>query len=74
MSFDWANALLFRLTGSAPAASRRDGGDGHRPDRQSETAHEPNYNHMFSVAKNLNPDWRTITLNVVRDASAPSTC
>jgi hypothetical protein len=35
---------------------------------------KPNYDHMFSVAKNLNPDWRTITLNVVRDASAPSTC
>jgi hypothetical protein len=48
MSFDWANALLFRLTGSAPAASRRDGGDGHRRDRQSETAHETELrSHVF---------------------------
>ncbi|MBV8706184.1 MAG: PepSY domain-containing protein [Acidobacteriaceae bacterium] len=70
MSFDWANALLFRLTGSTPAASGRDRA-GRPHGRASGTGHEPNYNRLFTVTKSLNSDWRTITLNVVRDANAP---
>ncbi|HEX4227864.1 MAG TPA: PepSY-associated TM helix domain-containing protein [Bryobacteraceae bacterium] len=72
MSFGWANALLFRLTGSVPAAAGREGGDrrAHRDDH-SVVGREPNYDHLLNVAKTLNPDWRTITLNVARGASAP---
>ncbi|MBV9227147.1 MAG: PepSY domain-containing protein [Acidobacteriaceae bacterium] len=70
MSFDWANALLFRLTGSTPAASGRDRA-GRPHGRASGTGHEPNYSRLFTVTKSLNADWRTITLNVVRDANAP---
>ena len=73
MSFDWANALLFRLTGSAPAAAgNRDAGDRRPPrGRPSEAGQEPNYDHLFAAAKGINPDWRSITLNVVRNAGAP---
>lgn len=68
MSFDWANALLFRLSGSDFAAGARGG----RPDphpKQSGVRSDPDYGHLFAVAKALNPDWRTITLNITRDAS-----
>jgi len=42
MSFDWANAMLFRLTGSTRATSGG-AGDQRRPHaRQSGTADEPN--------------------------------
>jgi uncharacterized iron-regulated membrane protein len=69
MSFDWANALLFRLTGSVPAASGRGGGHSHGS--RSGTGHEPNYDRLFAIAKTLNPAWRTITLNVAQDAKSP---
>src|SRR5947209_10349879 len=61
MSFDWANVLLFRLAGSAPPVGRREAGDQrpHRPDRG--VSNQPNYDHLFAVAKTLNPDWGTIT-------------
>jgi uncharacterized iron-regulated membrane protein len=71
MSFDWANALLFRWTGSTPAASGREGGARRPHDRNSGTGHEPNYSDLFTIAKTLNPDWRTITLNVAHEANAP---
>jgi len=71
MSFDWANALLFRLTGSSVAASGRDGGERRPHARESRTAAEPNYLNIFMTAKTLDPDWRTITLNVAHDANAP---
>jgi uncharacterized iron-regulated membrane protein len=70
MSFDWANALLFRLTGSTPASGRR-GGD--RPHGQTDFAQEPNYDKMLAAAKALNPNWRTITLNIARDSQSPVT-
>lgn len=70
MSFDWANALLFRLSGSTPPARAR-GGDVRSQGRDSGTANDPNYEYLFTAAKSLNPDWRTITLTVVRDANAP---
>jgi uncharacterized iron-regulated membrane protein len=77
MSFDWANALLFRLTGSVPPTfgrpASKSGAGGGRPadSHQLWSAHEPNYEYMLTAAKSLNPDWRTITLNVVRDPNAP---
>jgi hypothetical protein len=70
MSFDWANALLFRLSGSGLAANSR-GGETHSHTRQSGTGNDPNYERLLMLAKSFNPDWRTITLNVARDASAP---
>src|SRR5947209_16669029 len=71
MSFDWANVLLFRLAGSAPPVGRRDAGD-QRPHRhERELSNQPNYDHLFAVATTLNPGWRTITLNVARDANTP---
>jgi uncharacterized iron-regulated membrane protein len=68
MSFDWANTLLFRLTGSTPAAR---GGDRHPQRRDSQAGIEPNYEYLFTVATTLNLNWRTITLNVAHDANAP---
>jgi uncharacterized iron-regulated membrane protein len=72
MSFGWANVLLFRLTGSVPGVAGREGGDrrAHRDD-DATVGRDPNYDHLFNVAKTLNPDWRTITLNVARGASTP---
>jgi uncharacterized iron-regulated membrane protein len=72
MSFDWANALLFRLTGSTPAAAGREGGNRRSHGRNSGTGHELDYDHLFTIAKTLNPDWRTITLSIVRDTGAPA--
>jgi uncharacterized iron-regulated membrane protein len=72
MSFDWANALLFRITGSTPAPSGRRGGD--RPSRgQSDLGQEPDYDKMLVAAKALNSNWRTITLNLARDSQSPLT-
>ena len=74
MSFDWANALLFRLSGSPlPNAAGRDEGGRRAHGKKSETGLAPNYNQLFATAKGINPDWRTITINVVRDANAPLT-
>jgi uncharacterized iron-regulated membrane protein len=70
MSYSWANALLFRLAGSTPAATGREGGDRRPLGRQSTAGPEPNYDQMFTVARGLNSGWHTITLNVARDASA----
>jgi len=66
MSFEWANALLFQLSGSALPAGAR-GGERHPQFRQSRSGIEPNYEHLFMVAKQLNPDWRTITLGIAAD-------
>jgi uncharacterized iron-regulated membrane protein len=72
MSFDWANALLFRLTGSTPPASGRDRGDRRQLGGPTTVGYEPNYDRLFIAARGLDPNWRTITLNVVR-RSAPQT-
>lgn len=71
MSFDWANALLFRLSGSSTAVHARN--DSNRPSNsgRSEPSHDPNYEHLFTVAKRLDPDWHTITLNVAASPAAP---
>jgi uncharacterized iron-regulated membrane protein len=51
MSFEWANALLFRLSSSTPAASGRDGGrERSGRNEQSEAGPEPNYDH-FSLPR-----------------------
>jgi uncharacterized iron-regulated membrane protein len=72
MSFDWANALLFKLSGSPlPNAAGRDGGDRRPHGKQPETGHEPNYDRLFAAAKGINPDWRTIAISVVKDSNAP---
>ena len=73
MSFGWANTLLFRLTGSTPAALGRDGGNRRLRSGQPGNGREPNYDRMFTVAKGLNSGWRTITLNIARDAKAQVT-
>ena len=70
MSFNWANALLFRLTGSAPPASGRDRGDSRQHGGPPTVGYEPNYDRLFIATRGLEPNWRTITLNVVR-GSAP---
>ncbi|HEX4773270.1 MAG TPA: PepSY-associated TM helix domain-containing protein [Bryobacteraceae bacterium] len=67
MSFEWANVLLFRLTASTPPSAS--GRDSHHT--QSAAANEPNYEYLFMLVRTLNPDWRTITLNVARDARSP---
>jgi uncharacterized iron-regulated membrane protein len=70
MSYSWANALLFRMSGSALPGGR-DGGDRRPQGRESRAGVDPNYEYLFLAAKTVNPDWRTITLNVARDANAP---
>src|SRR5206468_1026323 len=71
MSFDWANALLFRLTGSQPTAAARGSRDrGSRDHRDGAIGYEPNYNRLFTAAMTLNPDWRTISLAVGHNAGA----
>ena len=71
MSFQWANALLFRLSGSTPAIQDRGRGEGraHRQDRF--IGNEPDYEHLLAITKTFDPNWRTITMNVVRDANSP---
>lgn len=69
MSFDWANALLFRLTGSVPASARN--GDRGPRGRQPQGGPEPDYDRLFTAAKTLQSDWRTITLSMTRGASTP---
>lgn len=71
MSFNWANALLFRLSGSTPAVGGRDGGDRRSLGRQSGSGQEPNYDQLLAAATRLNPSWHTITLNLARDATSP---
>lgn len=73
MSFGWANALLFRLSGSAPPAFGRDGAGRRAQARDSAAGPEPNYDYLLTAAKTLNPAWRTITLNVTRDGGGPVT-
>ncbi len=71
MSFEWANALLFRLSGSPPPAFGRDGGQRRPNGPQIPAVVEPDYDFLFTAARKLNPDWRTITINVARDSKAP---
>ena len=44
---------------------------GPRGERNSAIGREPNYDRLFSAAMGLNPEWRTITLNVARIPNAP---
>lgn len=70
MSFDWANKLLFQLTGSTAPVGRREGE--RRPHGVSvQRGQQPNYEHLFTVARSFTPDWRTITINVSDDTNAP---
>ena len=71
MSFEWANALLFRLAGS-PASGCPAGAEiRHLHGHESQPATEPDYEYLFAVAKTINPKWRTITLTIARDAKSP---
>lgn len=71
MSFPWANTLLFRLAGSTPSVQGRGPDDG----RGNRDAHpvgpDPDYDRLLARAKALDPDWRTITLNLSRAANGP---
>lgn len=72
MSFDWANALLFRLSGSAvPTAAVRDGDYPHGQGRSGEIGRESAYDQLLTMSKALNLDWRTISINIARDGSGP---
>jgi uncharacterized iron-regulated membrane protein len=73
MSFDWANALLFRMTGSARLFNGRDGGQRQSHGWKSEPGNEPDYESLIAVARSFNPGWRTITVNLVHDAASPVT-
>jgi uncharacterized iron-regulated membrane protein len=71
MSFPWANALLFRLSGSNPPIQGRGPDENRAHRRDHPTGNEPNYDRLLAIAKTFDPDWHTITLNVVRDANSP---
>jgi uncharacterized iron-regulated membrane protein len=71
MSFQWANTLLFRLSGSTPPVQGRGPGDNRRHGRDPQIGDEPNYDRLLAISKTFVPDWRTITLNVASSANAP---
>jgi len=71
MSFGWANALLFRLSGSTAAVQGRGPGDNRLHERDIQVGDEPNYDRFLAISKTFVPDWRTITLNVAGGANAP---
>jgi uncharacterized iron-regulated membrane protein len=71
MSFPWANVLLFRLSGSTPPVLGRGPGEVPRHGGDFPIANEPNYDRLLAVSKTFDPDWRTITLNLVHDANSP---
>jgi len=71
MSFGWANALLFRLSGSTPPVQGRGRGDNGRHGRDIQIGDEPDYDRLLAISKTFIPDWRTITLNVAPSANAP---
>ena len=64
MSFDWANVLLLRLTGSTSprsvvmAAKRRSHGG------EMRAGAERNHDYLFTVAQRPNPDWRTVSASI----------
>lgn len=71
MSFDWANTLLFRLSGSAAPAARHKESDFHSRGRKIQRGQEPNYDRLFTTTKSLNPNWRTITFNIANEPNSP---
>ena len=71
MSFQWANALLFRLSGSNPPIQGRGPGDDHSHRQHGVVGTEPNYDALLRISKTFDPNWRAITLNLVRDANSP---
>lgn len=71
MSFEWANSLLFRLSGSNPPVQGRGPGNNGRHGRDIQIGDEPNYDRLLAISKTLLPDWRTITLNLARGPKAP---
>jgi uncharacterized iron-regulated membrane protein len=72
MSFGWANALLFRLSGSTLAVQGRGPGDNGGHGRDIQIGDEPNYDRLLGISKTFVPDWRTITLNVAPSANTPA--
>ncbi len=71
MSFGWANAMLFRLSGSTPPVQGRGPGDNGRHGRDIQIGDKPNYDRLVAISKTFVPDWRTITLNVAPSVNAP---
>ena len=71
MSFEWANALLFRWSGSTPAVQGRGPADNHRHGRDTQIGDEPNYDRLLALSTTFVPNWRTITLNIARGVNAP---
>jgi uncharacterized iron-regulated membrane protein len=62
MSYPWANALVFKLAGTAPPAPREGGPrrEGDRP-RPVETA---GLNELWMKAQGQTPDWRSVTFQL----------
>ncbi len=71
MSFPWANTLLFRLSGSNPPVQGRGRGDARLHADRGVIGSDPNYDRFLAISKTFDPNWRTITLNTVRDANSP---
>ena len=70
MSFSWANALLFRLSGSNPPVQGRGPGRAPARGRDRPIANQPNYDRLLAMSKTFDPDWRTITLNVASNENS----
>jgi uncharacterized iron-regulated membrane protein len=71
MSFQFANALLFRLSGSNPPLPSRGPSEAPRHGRDFPIANAPNYDRLSAISKTFDPDWQTITLNLVHDENSP---
>lgn len=71
MSFPWANALLFQLSGSNPPAQGRGPREAAGHGRDLPITNEVNYDRLLAISKSFNPNWRTITLEVARNGNSP---
>ncbi len=73
MSYQWANALLFRLSGSPPPTGGRGGPDRRPPPRERSSIldEEPDYDRLLAKLRTFDGRWQTITVNVARSRRMP---
>jgi uncharacterized iron-regulated membrane protein len=76
MSYPWANALVYRVVGEEPPVQGRGpagpgGGPGAVP--REGAGGSLGLNDLWSRAERFDPNWRTISLRVPNQASAPAT-
>lgn len=71
MSYSWANALLFRATGSPLPVLGRIREDLRPHARHPLVKYKPDYDQLIASAKGLDSNWRTITINITPGNATP---